>query len=286
MGYRDVLERLHKKEVNMLMIKISDLTTFMERHFNGIIRGFNPLPKPNAKEEKVEDEDPIRVAPLYKNVIEYTRNVSHFIFLIDASGSMEKHWEAIKKVYNRTVLTLRNLQKDFILTAYKFDKAICRAPVLYPVRVTMTSQLYGLGNLGGGATEYLPPLNTALDKIIAAGGQDTTIIFMSDGKPSNKDANNECLKRMSQIQANCTSLNFHCISFCYKDNDEAHFMKQLTEVVDNGHFHEIKETGKEILEIDQLFQKIARGDGTSGIVSTISESISDAISQKVTYEFF
>uniref|UniRef100_A0A7S4I0I1 VWFA domain-containing protein n=1 Tax=Vannella robusta TaxID=1487602 RepID=A0A7S4I0I1_9EUKA len=281
--YEPVLRELCNKNIDLILMQVSTLTSRMEELFQRIVQ-----------EERGEE---IIAKPMRNKLEPYLPRKYHFVFVLDQSHSMTKfnRWETLTKAYDNAVRIRLASQADDLLSVVLFHSSARTLVGNPPYRLNRANEFPSLGTCGQGSTKYVDGLNMAQECILSAEakGYYTKLIFMSDGKPDGKTK-----KIQEETLQTCTKIILHLdeqlehkleltsIAFCYeeKDGDPEILMKMGNLLPGRSEFREIKENDKD--DIIDHFKQIAGSEDLSTISQVISGSISEAVKSKLTCESF
>merc|ERR1711904_648715 len=117
-------------------------------------------------------------ALLYENIRTDVPHPVHFIYILDRSYSMKKHWLTLEKAYNNAISNRLESQADDLLSVLLFDNRISH--VCKQFRLSGGKQFPALPSCSNGSTSYSKALKE-LHSLAEDQKMKTKLIFMSDG---------------------------------------------------------------------------------------------------------
>eukprot|EP00339_Tiarina_fusa_P025306 CAMPEP_0117006110 /NCGR_PEP_ID=MMETSP0472-20121206/6461_1 /TAXON_ID=693140 ORGANISM="Tiarina fusus, Strain LIS" /NCGR_SAMPLE_ID=MMETSP0472 /ASSEMBLY_ACC=CAM_ASM_000603 /LENGTH=1480 /DNA_ID=CAMNT_0004707493 /DNA_START=3884 /DNA_END=8326 /DNA_ORIENTATION=+ len=274
--YEAVLNSLCDKNVDLILIQVSTLTSKMEELFKRVVA------------EKRPEEEMI-IAPLRQKLETYIPQKFHFIFVLDKSHSMKPHWATLTKAYDNAVRVRLSSQADDLLSVIKFDFKAKHLRTAY--RLNKSREFPALGDCGNGSTNYESAMQLVEEICNDVTDYQTKLVFMSDGKPSGNDKKQAetletCLGIISRVDEQLRgNLHLSCLAFCYADGDPE-ILRNMGKSLPDGRseFREISEENKG--SIVDYFSEIAGQEDLTVITEVIANSISEAVKSKLTPESF
>lgn len=154
---------------------------------------------------------------------------THFIFVIDCSGSMKgSRWESVKTGYTACLKNMKNM-KDVIISAFTFDdkaNPFCKErPPSQAITISKNMPFSGKG------TDYKRALDYAISLIKKSTHPDyaAVIVFLSDGTGGYPE---DCIKELQTMKASGKKILFYTIA-C--ETDEEDDMMAMASNLDGEH---------------------------------------------------
>lgn len=204
-------------------------------------------------------------------------NAFHFVFCLDASGSMSgQPWQELLTAYQQLIQrrTSDQCAGDYV-SVVTFDTTPTIALQLQPM--TSAPQSFS-GRFGG--TSFAPALNQC-DGLLAATppGLTPILVFMSDGC----DGGGSAVTAMQQLYGRYSSRNLqvHTIAFGSYAGSSGSLLSSMATAA-GGQYH----TAVGGLQLSQVFVRIAAEcTAVDGLVKRFSEILSDMITVKVMVDY-
>jgi hypothetical protein len=204
----------------------------------------------------------------------------HIIFVLDESGSMHSSWSGVVLAYNEYISKRKQSQCDGDLVSVVQFNSSSRVTVNpTPLRSAPSTLPYN-----GGGTNFHPASRTACQLAKQTPSTLTnTIIFMSDGQAGDAAAAAQEFSALNNIILSETEqdLELHVIAFGSGTNNAQ--LQQIARASKIGQVH----ASSNAADLAKVFVGIASNTNVATMLeSEITKRISDAVSDKLSLEYF
>eukprot|EP00931_Biecheleriopsis_adriatica_P036853 TRINITY_DN21179_c0_g2_i1.p1 TRINITY_DN21179_c0_g2~~TRINITY_DN21179_c0_g2_i1.p1 ORF type:complete len:1354 (+),score=298.99 TRINITY_DN21179_c0_g2_i1:180-4241(+) len=258
----DIVQRLLKKDIDLVFCRIrKEATMKMEQRLSQLYN------------RHAEDERRFSSKDLFEACTIEDKPL-HFVFCMDASGSMQgKPWQDLMAAYNDFLRRRMNDQADRdVVSIIVFDDNVDVQSRGRPLKSAPRSLRYT-----GGRTEFAPAIMAAAAEMTRLPGFTPNLIFMSDGQGGDASAAVQSLCRAhgsKGLQANFVA---------FGSGADARMLQQLaSQCGGSGKFH----ASSDGAELSRTFVKIAAGSGPAdGMVKKFGEKMSEMVANKLVVDY-